>query len=70
MYKLSVNGKHRESYDKFSAAMEAVDHIVESTQGLQDICSVNHNDQDEELWLCVWKYKESDDLLIIVVDKE
>lgn len=70
MYKLSVNGKHRKNYDKFSEVMDAVDCIVAETEGLQDICSVNHNDQDEELWLCIWKYKESDDLLIIVVDKE
>lgn len=70
MYKVSVNGKYKESHTKFSEAMEAVDRIVAEAEGLQDICSVNHNDQDEELWLCVWKYKESDDLLIIVVDKE
>ena len=70
MYKVFVNGKHTADCETQIAAMEKLDDIVKNTEALQEVCCFNHNDQSEDMQVCVWKYENSDDLLIITIDKE
>lgn len=71
MFKLSINGKYKTSFDTLPDAVTEAENIALGTQGIKPVCSVNLNAQDANMHVFVWEYREDyaqdDDLLILTI---
>ena len=71
MFKATINGMCRGQFATRKEAEQIVDDAVGTLKdALEDVCTINYYDGDEKMHICVWRFKDSKDLFITIVDEE